>query len=980
MHDDLDLKAGRGLSEWAVGAVGTGVIIATSIAHDGAGGALVTGGFSGEASFGSTSFQNRGHDDAFDVFVMHVTASGTIDWAVRAGGASFDISYGIAHDGAGGALVTGSFNGEATFGSTSFEASADYDVFGMLSSDMFVMHVTASGVIDWAVQAGGTDDDEGSGIACDGAGGALVTGYFSGTATFGNTSLASSSLLSSGHDPFVIHVSASGAIDWAVQAGSTRDARGTAIAYDGAGGALVSGLFSGEASFGSTSFESRGQYDVFVMHVTASGAIDWAVQAGGTSFDQSDGIAHDGAGGALVTGSFRAVASFGSTSLPCSSTENAFVMHVNASSQTMSHGATGAIDWAIQAGGTGYSRGVGIAHDGAGGALVTGQFSGEASFGSSSLTSKDTNAVVFHVTASGAIDWAIRVGDMEESRGLSIAHVGAGGALVTGSFTGNASFRSNITMHSAQDSCFAALLMPPPHPPSPPPPSPPSLPPPPHPPLRPPRPPGGPPGFEWTVSAGGTPASTAPDGASGAFVAGVFSGTQWFGSTLLESDNGYDTFVMHVTAMGAIDWAIQGEGDTSSDNLAYSIAHDGARGALVTGAFRGKVPFGPAVHTSDNGAYVMHVTASGVIDWVVQASTPATIAGGTTVIAGHGIANDGAGGALVTGYFEAGTFGSTSLDSRGNLDVFVMHVTASGAIDWAVQAGGTSSDEGMGIACDGAGGAFVTGTFSGKALFGSASLVSRGYQDVFVMHVTASGAIDWAVQAGGRTDEQGTGIAYDGAGGAFVTGSFSGEASFGNTSLKSLGDRDVFAMHVSASGAIDWAVRAGGSSEDTGNSIAHDGAGGALVTGWFNFGASFGSTSFESRGEYDGFLMHVSASGAIDWAVQLGGTLAAWGYGIAQGDEVGGFLVTGAFIGNVSLGSSTIASQPLQINSFTASLIPPPPTPPLPPLPPYQRSREPPEAPSQPQKSGFALPWSVEASVALSLAVLILFVLALSFG
>jgi hypothetical protein len=126
--------------------------------------------------------------------------------------------------------------------------------------------------------------------------------------------------------------------------------------------------------------------------------------------------------------------------------------------------------------------------------------------------------------------------------------------------------------------------------------------------------------------------------------------------------------------------------------------------------------------------------------------------------------------------------------------------------------------------------------------------------------------------------------------------------------------------------------------------------------------------------------MHVSASGAIDWAIQLGGTLAAWGYGIAQGDEVGGFLVTGAFIGNVSLGSSTIASQPLQINSFAASLMPPPPTPPLPPLPPYHRSREPPEAPSQPQKSGFALPWSVEASVALSLAVLILFVLALSFG
>ena len=291
----LDLMAAGGslgLSEWAVGAVGTDIIAATSIAHDGAGGALVTGWFSGEASFGSTSLQSLGEDHTYDVFVMHVMASGAIDWAVRAGGTSFDLSYGIAHDGAGGALVTGYFNGEATFGSTSFEAKRDYDVRGMPSSDIFVMHVTASGAIDWAVQAGGPNDEEGSGIACDGAGGALVTGYFAGTASFGNTSLASGSNLHTGRNPFVMHVSAAGAIDWAVQGGCTTDAIGTGIAYDGAGGALVSGLFSGEASFGSTSFDSRGKYDVFVMHVTASGTIDWAVQAGGPSFDQSNGIAH----------------------------------------------------------------------------------------------------------------------------------------------------------------------------------------------------------------------------------------------------------------------------------------------------------------------------------------------------------------------------------------------------------------------------------------------------------------------------------------------------------------------------------------------------------------------------------------------------------------------------------------------------------------------------------------------------------------
>ena len=194
------------------------------------------------------------------------------------------------------------------------------------------------------------------------------------------------------------------------------------------------------------------------------------------------------------------------------------------------------------------------------------------------------------------------------------------------------------------------------------------------------------------------------------------------------------------------------------------------------------------------------------------------------------------------------------------------------ATKWAVKSGGTDPVLGFGIAYDGAGGAFVTGSFSGIASFGSTSLTSRGGTDVFVMHVTASGAIDWAVQAGGASQHQGYGIAYDGAGGALVTGHFSGNASFGSTSLTSRGGTDAFVMHVTASGAIDWAVQAGGASVTESTGIAYDGAGGALVTGYFKGKASFGWTSLTSRGSTDAFVMHVTASGVIDWAVQTGGS------------------------------------------------------------------------------------------------------------
>jgi hypothetical protein len=283
--------------------------------------------------------------------------------------------------------------------------------------------------------------------------------------------------------------------------------------------------------------------------------------------------------------------------------------------------------------------------------------------------------------------------------------------------------------------------------------------------------------------------------------------------------------------------------------------------------------------------------------------------------------------------------------------------------EWAVSSGGSASS----IAPDGAGGAFVTGIFRGRQLFGSTTLEGYNNYDTFLMHVTALGAIDWAIQ-GNMSDSFGRSLTHDGSGGALVTGCFSGSSA----------PARAYVMHVMRSGVIDWVAVAGGKSFDNayftagtsnlaqGTGIVSDGAGGALVTGTFNGAASFGSTTLETvsrlRGDYDGFVMHVTASGVIDWARSTGGTLNAWGDGIAQRDEVGGFLVTGTFMGNVSLGSSTIAGQPLQINSFAASLMPPPPPPPLPP------------PPSPPVNSGFSWFTSV---IDPSLAVVLLFACAL---
>ena len=452
---------------------------------------------------------------------------------------------------------------------------------------------------------------------------------------------------------------------------------------------------------------------------------------------------------------------------------------------------------------------------------------------------------------------------------------------------------------------------------------------------------------DWSIQVGGIQDGTYPAGngivhdyAGGAFIAGDFSGNVSFGATRLTARGSVAAFVMHVTASGAIDWVIQVDG--TDEAKAHAIADDDRGGVLVTGEFRGMASFGSTTLASrpdSTNAFLMRVTAMGAIDWAVQ------VEGSLGCMStGYGVANDGVGGALVTGAFSGNaTFGARSLASR-NSDAFVMHVTRLGVIAWVTHLGGAFEDLARGMVADGMGGGFVTGEFRGQATFGATTLTSRGAADAFVVRVTESGVIEWAASVLATTNSYGYGIATDGVGGAHVTGKFRGQAMFGSTSLSGFDFYDVFVMHVTAYGVIDWAVQAGGTSSDGGYGITTDGVGGALVTGGFRGEATFGPTVLTSEGLSDVFVMHVTALGVIDWAVKAGGKLEGAGFGIAlkvypdtfmvgiarPNNTIQGALVTGYFKGSELFGFKTYSSG--GTSCFIASLMPPPSLPPMPPL------------------------------------------------
>jgi gliding motility-associated-like protein len=217
---------------------GAGNDEALDITNDLLGNHIVTGYFTQSVAFGSTTLSTA---SISDIFIAKYSPTGSLLWAVQAGGTGPDRGYSVRCDPFGNIYVTGYYNGTATFGSTTLVANAG-------SQDIFVVKLDALGNFIWAKTMGSDMGDTGYGISTDNSGNVLVTGQFKGTADFG------SSIIFTGlNDPFtglpayelfVAKLDSAGTTLW-VQPGFTQyDDRGLDVDCDNAGNIYVVGQFS----------------------------------------------------------------------------------------------------------------------------------------------------------------------------------------------------------------------------------------------------------------------------------------------------------------------------------------------------------------------------------------------------------------------------------------------------------------------------------------------------------------------------------------------------------------------------------------------------------------------------------------------------------------------------------------------------------------------------------------------------------------
>jgi hypothetical protein len=347
--------------------------------------------------------------------------------------------------------------------------------------------------------------------------------------------------------------------------------------------------------------------------------------------------------------------------------------------------------------------------------------------------------------------------------------------------------------------------------------------------------------------------SIAVDATGSAYVTGQTASTNFplqnpFQSTCGGCPTFTDAFVTKFNANGtALVYSTYLGG--SSREAGYGAKVDGTGNAYVAGyTSSSNFPLqNPFQGTFGGGAYDAFTTKFNANGTALVYST---YLGGSDDDWGAGIAVDAAGSAYLAGHTYStnfplqNAFQSTCASCPTLTDAFATKFSANGtALIYSTYLGGADWDATYGIAVDSTGSAYIAGeTYSTDFPLQSPFQNTCGgcptYEDAFVTKFNPSGTtLVYSTYLGGTDDDWGAGIAVDGTGNAYMTGTtpstdFPLQSPFQNTCGGCPTYVDAFVTKFNPSGtALVYSTYLGGADDDWGAGIAVDETGNAYVTG-----------------------------------------------------------------------------------------------------------------------------------------------------
>ena len=414
---------------WARGFGGAASDVGYGVAVDASGNTVMTGRVESSVDFGGGVVCQPA-----TVFVSKYSPTGATLWSkclggVRGGGTG----RAVAVDGHGNVLVTGKFSGSVDFGTGPLTSAG--------ASSIFVAKYSAAGVPVWSRAFGGGFNDVGNGVAVDAGGNVVIIGTAAGTVNFGGGPITAN-----GYMIVVAKFSPAGGHLWSRGFGDSFSNSGNAVAVDPSGNIAVTGAFSGPADFGGGVLTSAG-VDIFLAKLSPTGGHLWSRHFGSAlAVHAGNGVACDGSGNVLVTGSFENSIDLGAGWTTSFAHKDMFVAKYSPAGDYL---------WSRLAGGLFDDAGRGIAVDTSGKVVVTGTFQAAVNFGAGSLTSAGrTDIFVARYAGDGTPLGAQRFGGADFDAGNAVAVDAGGRPVVTGCYRLGVDFGGTPLAAAGMDDIF----------------------------------------------------------------------------------------------------------------------------------------------------------------------------------------------------------------------------------------------------------------------------------------------------------------------------------------------------------------------------------------------------------------------------------------------------------------------------------------------------------------------------------------------
>jgi len=353
-----------------------------------------------------------------------------------------------------------------------------------------------------------------------------------------------------------------------------------------------------------------------------------------------------------------------------------------------------------------------------------------------------------------------------------------------------------------------------------------------------------------------------------------------------------------------------------------AVATDAAGNVYVAGQFNGTLSIGAfnlTSPTSANSGFVAKWSpATQQFSWARQ------VGGGV-----YGVAVVGAS-VYATGYFSnAALFGTTTLTSAGDYDIFVVKLLDAGAsstVAWVRQAGGAGDDRAEAITATSST-VYVAGQFAQAATFGTTVLTAGTARNGFITKLTDGGStatFGWAQQVASAGPTAVYGLAVAGSA-LYVVGRFEQAATLGTSALITTGGALAYVaklLDAGSTSSVSWVLAPTSATTSMyAGGVAVSGSN-VYISGDFTGTVAFGAQTLTTAGNRDVFVAKLAdggSAGTFTWVQAAGGTADD----IAPGLAVGGtsVYVAGTFVSSTaSFGSTTLTSAG-RADIFVARLV-----------------------------------------------------------